>query len=247
MGKKIRTSSHTELAHAHGKGTPVRLFQIAIHDVLGACGFTVLNYTGLYWHYAEESFNELSSLLERVKAISPSKSQIRFVHEDNDLLTLFSQGCNLIESLYLYFQHFTTNQTNNPHVHKLVGDTVAQAMESKTLDEKLQFLIKDVLKAPELITHQGYVDLVGVWSDMRDALQHPKSENTINCQDNGWDKVPFAWILAGKHIKPYQNIVEFKNLLLSKIKEAGLTDPIPGKITVNRGLKFDHQFKKPTI
>ena len=245
MGKKVKSSSDPNLAHAHKAGTPVQLVQISKHEVLGMCAFPPLNCEAVLFDRAEKAFDSLKNLLEYVDTIEPSKAQIRYFDDNGRLFQLFESGFLLIVDLYLFFEYFTIRVLNTRKAKDALGENAVEEIEAQTLKEKLARIFKEVIKDESMADHQGYIDLVGVWNDMRSALHHPKRKNTINGDPVDWDKVPFAWLIAGKHIKPYREILSFKEELISALKKEGCFDATPGTLNVRRGIKFEHDIKKP--
>jgi hypothetical protein len=118
---------------------------------------------------------------------------------------------------------------------------VFEKLEKLELKEKLKHIITNIIKKPDLVSSRGYSMLFQELEQARHSINHPRNENTYNCGDTTWDKVPLAWGVSGKSLKFFEHSAKLFNNLYSDWKTVEPQYAKPGVLTgLKRGVKSLH-------
>ncbi len=147
-----------------------------------------------------------------------------------------------VANIYICFEHLTLEIIRGVHRH---DEETHSRLLNKELKEKLSYILKDVLKSPELIKSDGYVRLFSEFEAKRHSYNHPLEKNVYDVTKD-WDNVPLAWIVAGKYHKGFKAIKVFL-FEVAKLWDKYQKDNTKHvTLSIKRGIKSAHQFKKPS-
>lgn len=231
MGKKITNEIDWSLDRSNEVGDIVMIAQHCRTEH-GVVSF--LGQAPLYDYYAElvnQSYIKSQTLHQRVLELPIDESSKMRHMFDNDLLrSIYSNGSQLVVSLYLMFEHFalyagiTAFRRADPEHY--------DDFESMELKDKLKTILKE-FQIPELIKSPGFGTLFSDVEKIRHAINHPKGDNIYSIDDNHWDDVPIAWFVSGKHLKASEKCIDFYNKIHNACRRYSETHKQPGKIIID--------------
>lgn len=243
MGKKVKTISDPSLARSHGAGAVVEFVQIALHD-LGMIHIGHSRYWTLHARYANAGCKRLKRYIDKILAQTPSADNVRSVHDAVFITKIYKATFDLVVHTYLTYEHFVLSTLTTIYLYPGASDEDKKKfseLEKLELKEKLRFIIVEILKKPELVTSKGYSMLFVELEQTRHALNHPKNDNTYNCGDMTWDKVPVAWGISGKSLKFFESSADLFNSIYKEWIAIEAQYTKPGVLTgMKRGLRSMH-------
>lgn len=241
MGKIIKDISDPKLAKSHDKGASVAWMQPCLHDQFGKIMYMSPHFWVLNFKAAERAYKRLNSYEKQILNIEISISDDRYIYDIKLIDKMYESGFDLVANIYICFEHLTLEIIRG--AYRYDEETRAKLL-NKELKEKLSYILKDVLKSPELIKSEGYVRLLSEFEVKRHSYNHPLEKNVYDATKD-WDNVPLAWIMAGKYHKGFKAIKVFL-FEVAKLWDKYQKDNA-NLVTLNikRGIKSAHQFKKP--
>jgi len=243
MGKKTKTISDPSLARSHEAGAKVEFVQIALHE-LGMIYIGHPRYWTLHAGYANAGYKRLKRYIDKILAQNPTTGNVRSVHDATFITKIYKATFDLIAHTYLTYEYFVLSTLTTIYLYPGASEEDKKKfaeLENLELKEKLRHIIVDILKKPELIASKGYSMLFQELEQARHALNHPKNDNTYNCGDTTWDKVPLAWGVSGKSLKFFEHSVDLLNSIYKDWIEIEPQYAKPGTLTgLKRGVKSMH-------
>ena len=235
MAIKHRLSSDDELAHAHDSGASVTLMQMVEHRRLG----TVLYAWPKHWAYhveaAEAAFESLERLHEELAAMPVGPDAMRSIDDIEFIGRVYKAGSTLVSEVVRTLQHLCEEierWTGTPMGGSTIETRFAGASAAAGLENAR--------------SEAGYSAFQEIHAK-RDAIEHPKPENIYNDGDTTWDEVPLAWFMSDRVIEAYRTYVDWFVKIADRWEATKAAMPgRPATFEVEmRGLRSDHQFKKP--
>lgn len=243
MGKKTKIESDPKLARSHAAGASFEVVQIALHD-LGMIYVQHPIYWALHARYANSAYKRLKRYIDQIMESKPSIGNVRSIHDANKITKIYKATFDLVVHSYLTYEYFVLFILTTVYLYPGATEIDKQHFEhlqSLELKDKLKFIIINIINKPELIESRGYSMLFSELEQARHSLNHPKNDNTYNCGDTTWDKVPLAWGVSGKSIKFFDSSARLFNGLYEGWELVEPKYRKPGVLTgVKRGIKSLH-------
>lgn len=243
MGKKTKIISDPSLVRSHSAGAKVELVQVALHD-LGMVYIGHPRYWALHARYANNGYKRLKLYIDKILSEEPSNDNVRSVHDATLITKIYKATFDLVVHTYLTYEYFVLFILTTVYLYPSASEEDKKKfseLEKLELKEKLKHIITEILKKPELVTSNGYSMLFQELEQIRHSLNHPKNDNTYNCGENTWDKVPLAWGVSGKSLKFFEQTANLLDNIYKEWTKIESQYSKPGKlIGVKRGIKSVH-------
>jgi len=138
-------------------------------------------------------------------------------------------------------EHFANN------LYQYMSNKI-EKFDFKTTDEKLKITTKDLLKI-DILNDTAYTNDFQKILKIRHELSHPnKVLNYASLTiEQTWDEIPMNWFLSGRALKSFERWKVLYEDLLKKFQAHLISLPkVQIKANnVQRGIQFNHDFKKP--
>jgi hypothetical protein len=236
MGTKSNSVSNPDLAKPHAAGSVVRILQNAEHGQWGTISFEVRRLWILHRRLATDGYNQLVKLHQEVlrAPVGSSNSRILTKDDDPDLTALvYAAGTQMVLNTVLTMQHFC---------HEVERTLRLDANQSTLAVRIKETFTRADLKLPA--GSRGYAALREIL-ERRDAIEHPKNENTFNSHPNDWDRVPLSWLLTERSLRAFLYWHEWFTETIDEWEAHPERQPRRRTLTVERGKMSTRQTKKP--
>jgi len=236
MGLKHQPAHDPSLAKEHAAGERVRVLLLAEHARLGTIAYEYRRLWQLHYMMAKSGYIGLCQNHERVLQlqIQPSNSRLLAADDRPDLsLMVYVTGTQMVLNTILTMQHF------------------CQEIEAGVGHE-----LEETGTGPRIKEAFGLAGLTANWSDpgysafreileRRDAVEHPKRDNTFNSHVRDWDRVPLSWFLTERAPNAFTSWNTWFDKAASEWNEHPANKPKMITVEVERGTKSTRQAKKP--
>lgn len=241
MGKKIKVTDDKKLAKPHKEGAIIELIQPSIHNQFGLIFFLVPSYSLYHARIADHAYKRLERYQQTILKISPDKTNSRLISDLEFLGKIYQAGFDLVIHTYLAFDYLCLDILRAAYFPQ--DELTFKKLEGKEVKEKLKHIFTQILNQEP--SEKEYSKLVEI-ENIRHNFIHPKIERIYNAKENEWDKVPLAWVIAGKYKQSYLKTRKMFAGILKKWSKEKVKYQKPGTLTrVKRGIKSLHPFKKP--
>jgi hypothetical protein len=233
-GRKIKTKSNPALAKAHEVGANVAVIQMLTHAQYGAIAYRWPRFWSFELELANDSFAELKRLHEEVLKLPVGDDKIRSIYDLDFLKDIYCAGSDMVSHACRSVQHLAQE------MERTSGRVLSATTASDRIREAATQFGLDDHHLDE--GFQGFVEILGV----RDAIEHPQTDNTYQGDHGRWDEVPLAWILSERGLQAYERFVQWIEKLVTDW-ESHLKDNsgAPKTFTVERGIESQLQVKNP--
>jgi hypothetical protein len=234
MGRRTRLQGDPALAKPHAAGATVVPLQILTHDPYGAIGYS---WTVEFWlieaQLAQESFDKLKELHEKVFELEPGPSAMRSIHDRQLLKAIYEAGTDMVSHATRSVQHLAQC------MERQKGTTLREGTATERIREATAFFgLDDHHTDPG---YQGFVELLNT----RDAIEHPTMARVFTGSSSQWDKVPLAWLISDRSLKAFELHTSWLHLLTDGWQAHLDANAKPMTLTIGtRGLKSVMSVKK---
>lgn len=216
----------------------MKVIQHAIHKQMGTITHEHRNLWTLHYALAAGGYRQLCGLHELLlrREVTPNHDRMLSADDPHDLVPpIYYSGTQMVINVMLTMQHFCHYLELAAENCEGEGEDVRRRMDSSfkrlglTLDE----------------TQPGYQALMRMHK-VRDAVEHPKQGNVFSAHPTDWDRVPLNWFLTEQPIKMFHEWDQWLGERLEEVRQYfAIRGPVVQTLTVVRGVRSDHQFKKP--
>lgn len=238
MGKSTKLIDDSNLHRAHDAGAKVVPIQVLAHSKFGTIAYQWPRHWVFHGRSAGAARDDLTRLHKRVLKLPVDNTDMRSIYDMAFLQDIYATGCRMVVESILAIQHFCEEIERCTKSVPSEGDLIER------LDAALKAAQLNISKKTK-----GYASLIELLK-IRNAIEHPKPENTYSGDSNNWDRVPLAWFISDRSINNFDSFYNFLNglnkrwtLRLEKIKK----EDGPSTLHLSqRGVRSIRQFKKPT-
>jgi hypothetical protein len=233
-GKKLRTASDPSLAQPHAPGATVTVLLPSLHETYGVINvawprYWVLHYQG--WQAAHEGLVGLdANLLE----LPVDESDQRTLLDDDFRKRLYATGNQLVVDAILTFSHLALEIAR---ISRTDDDP------KNELSQRLIAVLKSV-GFGDPAAHESWPAFIELHK-YRDAVMHPAEANVYGGDDGAWATVPLAWYASGRAIATSTRAMQLASDIATFWEAKKTEYDEPATLTVKRGIRSLHQFKKP--
>lgn len=235
MGKKVKLEGDPALAKPHAAGATVAPLQILTHDPYGAIGYS---WSLEFWFFeiqlAEESFEKLKALHQRVYELQPGASATRSIHDQELLKEIYAAGTDMVSHATRSVQHLAEC------MERTKGTTLSESTATGRIKQAAALFDLDDHSTED--GYQGFVELLGI----RDAIEHPTLARVFTGHPSEWDKVPLAWLISDRGLKAFERFAYWFQSLTDDWHAYRQANSQPAQIPIlKRGVKSIGPVKKP--
>jgi hypothetical protein len=183
------------LARAHEAGASVIHIQHAEHAHLGSIAYEVRTLWLLHIGMAMQGYGLLRYLHEQVVRVPVDAANTRtLTAKDNPDLAarVYGTGTQMVINTVLTMQHFCAE------VERALG--MSEQPRKGDLGDRMR---RSFGMAGLPMDAEGYSALQAM-IELRDAIEHPRQENTRNSHPNNWDRVPMGWFLSERAPRAFE-------------------------------------------
>jgi hypothetical protein len=189
------------------------------------------------YHYeaAHTAFEELERLHVDLAAVPVGPGATRSIYDIDFIGRIYKAGSSLVSDVVRTLQHLCEEierWTKTPMGGSTIEDRFAAASVAAGMADAR--------------TSPGYSAFQEI-RKKRDAVEHPKPDNTYNGGDTTWDDVPLAWFMSERVLEAYSTYLDWINGIADSWETTKTKMPKqPTTLDVEmRGLRSLRQFKKP--
>lgn len=235
MGKKTKLQGDPALAKPHAAGATVVPLQTLTHDPYGAIGYS---WAVEFWLFeaqlAQESFDKLKVLHERVYELPVDASAMRSIHDQELLKAIYAAGTDMVSHATRSVQHLAQC------MERVKGTALHETTAPGRIKEAAALFGLDDHSTDE--GYQGFVELLS----FRDAIEHPTQARVFTGSPSEWDKVPLAWLISDRGLKAFERHTSWMHLLTDDWDAYLRANARPITLHIGaRGLKSTLSAKKP--
>ena len=234
MGRTTKLQGDPALAKPHAAGATIALLQTLTHDPFGAIGYSWSEFWLFEAQLADDSFDKLKALHQRVFELPLDASTMRSIHDKELLKAIYAAGTDMVSHATRSVQHLAEC------MERVKGTTLRETNATGRIREAVAlFGLDDHSTDPG---YQGFVELLGI----RDAVEHPTRERIFQGDPSQWDKVPLAWLISDRGLKAFERHSSWLHLLVDDWEAYCQANLQPKTLVIgSRGLKSIMPAKKP--
>ena len=233
-GKKLKTASDPSLAQPHAVGATVTALLPSLHDTYGVINvawprYWVLHHEG--WQAAHEG---LVGIDAKLLELPVDESDQRTLLDDDFRKQLYATGNQLVVDAILTFSHL---------VLEIARISRAGDDPKNELSQRLIAVLKSV-GFGDAAAHESWAAFIELHK-YRDAVMHPTEGNVYGGDDGAWASVPLAWYASGRAATTSARAMKLATDIATFWEAKKGEYDTPATLTVRRGIRSLHQFKKP--
>jgi hypothetical protein len=233
-GRKLKTASDPRLASAHAAGAKVTVLQPALHETYGLINIPWPRYWVLHFQAWQAAHQRLVELDTQLLELPVDESDQRTLLDDELRKRLYGVGNALVINAVLSFAHLIVEVAR---ISKAADDP------KKELSQRLVAVLGSV-GFGDVATHGGWPAFIELHK-YRDAVMHPAEANVYGGDDGAWATVPLAWYASGRAITTSTRAIQLATDVATFWETKKAEYDAPATLTVKRGIRSLHQFKKP--
>ncbi|MDQ6879971.1 MAG: hypothetical protein M3082_20195 [Candidatus Dormibacteraeota bacterium] len=233
-GRKLKTASDPSLARAHAAGAKVIVLLPSLHETYGLVNISWPHYWVLHLQGWQAAHDDLVELDAQLLELPVDESDQRTLLDDELRKRLYGAGNALVVNAVLTFSYLILEVAR---ISKSADDP------KNELSQRLIAVLKSV-GFGDVAAHEGWSAFIELHK-YRDALMHPAEGNVYGGDDGAWATVPLAWYASGRAIATSTRALQLASDIATFWEAKKAEYDTPATLTVRRGIRSLHQFKKP--
>lgn len=233
MGRKSEFESDPSLGREHEEGAIIQPLLISEHASLGTICIVASGTRLLHHAAAKAAYRDLRNVHDKIAQLPVDESSSRLVGSDELIAEVYDAGTRMVIGVVLTIQHLA-EEIERSLPNELSGTTVEDRLSEALRGVGIELDKRD----------SGYAAFHQI-RQRRDAVEHPKSDNTHNSGPTTWDMVPLAWFVSERAVASFEKYLAWIEGVFAAWHEHSERTRTTQTYTVERGIRSKRQFKKP--